>query len=145
MTMTDGILFKVGRARRVQGAPLYALDDDGELSKIDEVRRSILPNGGLVVLFAGATIGTPLKRLRVGTLEDWQRVAVHECGLTACGIPFKCAHCERLCGACIGMLDEIELKHGPICNDCAEPLIEAEEVAKLEALAAKGAIRRANG
>jgi hypothetical protein len=35
-----------------------------------------------------------------------------------CGGTYKCSHCHRVVGWCMGADDEDERQEGPICDDC---------------------------
>ncbi len=44
--------------------------------------------------------------------------SIHGCDGTCDGV-FKCRHCERMVGFCLGADDDIEQALGPICDMCA--------------------------
>jgi hypothetical protein len=56
--------------------------------------------------------------VRVGTIDDWRRVATHGACEGNC-IPFRCKLCRRIVGGCIGCGDVFDEKYGPACDDCA--------------------------
>jgi hypothetical protein len=43
---------------------------------------------------------------------------VHGCKDGNCGGYYRCKHCRRFVGYCMGAADTIERRIGPICDDC---------------------------
>jgi len=43
---------------------------------------------------------------------------VDDCGCNRTIHRFKCRHCKRVVGWCMGAYDAVERRSGPICDDC---------------------------
>lgn len=79
----------------------------------------LTPRRRRAALQAGAVFVPGLEQARR------RRKPVHECG--GCNGDFRCEHCRRLVGYCLGANDDIDREVGPICNDCASPFIRKKK------------------